>query len=905
MQVRRGVFAVLMVVGVMLCLPGRELEAQAGVIAGQVRRAGSAEPLPDVRIAVLSPAGQVIAAGRTNEQGQFRILNVGAGTYALRFTRIGVAEHTATAIVVDGETTQLDVALEGSAITLSAVQVTTSKTPEPVVYAPGSVAVISTEEIRTRPVVSTLDHVRAAPGLDIASHGVQSGNVVARGFNNIFSGALYMLSDHRIAGVPSLRVNLMHMVPATSDDIERIEVVLGPGSALYGPNTANGVLHLFTRSPLNGEGTVVSVSGGERDLRSGAFRTAHTLGDALGVKVSGEYLQANEWEHSDPGEITEPDFRIERWSGEGRVDWRVTDRLTSVFSVGRTHLGRGIELTGIGRAEVKDWAYTYYQARASQGNWFAQVYLNSSDAGETSLLTSGQPIIDRSRLLVAQLQHGYAMGERQRFTYGMDYLHTLPNTEGTIHGRYEDDDDVREIGAYLQSQTAITPRLDFVAAARIDDHNRLDKPVVSPRAALVFKPAINQAVRFTYNRAFSTPRSLDLFLDIDAGPFPNDALRQLGYGVRAQGAGGTGITFQRTDGGYVMRSPFAPLAAQPASPSQVLSADVPTMWDVGVGFLHAQGAFGTPGSPQAAGTRDFLRSLAPSNDDIVRLSRDVLSGQILPLESADIADVPVLRPTYTTTFEVGYKGALGNRLLLAADVWTSTRENFISALRPVTPLLLLERQSTEAFLVSRGVSQAQAAAIAAGMAQVPLGVVTSEDASTAPGRADFLVTYRNFGRLSLWGTDLSATMLLTNAWSLAGSASWMSEDVFETEGELITLNAPTVKLSTALGFRPERGAHGELRLRHNGDFPVLSAPYFATACIPDSELPTGWQRSGLEQACVESATLFDLTLGYRFGREDGTSVQLAVQNVLDKEYRSFPGAPEIGRMAVLRLRHEF
>ena len=84
----------------------------------------------------------------------------------------------------------------------------------------------------------------STPGVDIITQGVQSTNVVVRGFNNIFSGALYTLTDNRMAGVPSLRVNVMHFVPTTDEDLQRMEVVLGPGSALYGPNTANGVLHL-------------------------------------------------------------------------------------------------------------------------------------------------------------------------------------------------------------------------------------------------------------------------------------------------------------------------------------------------------------------------------------------------------------------------------------------------------------------------------------------------------------------------------------------------------------------------------------------------------------------------------------------------------------------------------------
>ncbi len=132
-------------------------------------------------------------------------------------------------------------------------------------------------EIQERPVQTPVEHLRAAPGVDIISEGIQATNVVVRGFNNIFSGALHALTDHRLAGVPSLRVNLLHFIPSNNEDIDRMEVVLGPGSALYGPNTANGVLHILTKSPLDS-----ASRGNHRDPgRRRAVRLAGVFPDLL------------------------------------------------------------------------------------------------------------------------------------------------------------------------------------------------------------------------------------------------------------------------------------------------------------------------------------------------------------------------------------------------------------------------------------------------------------------------------------------------------------------------------------------------------------------------------------------------------------------------------------------------
>ena len=94
-----------------------------------------------------------------------------------------------------------------------------------------------------------------------------------------------MLTDYRLAGVPSLRVNQMHWLPATDEDVDKMEVVLGPGSALYGPNTANGIVHVLTKSPLTSPGTSVTLGGGERSVRQASFRSAFLLGDDFGFKA--------------------------------------------------------------------------------------------------------------------------------------------------------------------------------------------------------------------------------------------------------------------------------------------------------------------------------------------------------------------------------------------------------------------------------------------------------------------------------------------------------------------------------------------------------------------------------------------------------------------------------------------
>src|SRR5678816_4692706 len=162
---------------------------------------------------------------------------------------------------------------------LEVVQTVASRAPEKVLDAPASVQVVSTQAVQERAAVNVADHVAALPGIDVARGGLVRSNIVARGFNNIFSGALMTLTDNRFAFVPSLRVNIPYLSPTTNEDIDHIEVVLGPGAALYGPNTASGVMSITTKSPFQGNGTTITVDGGNQDFLRGGFRFARILND--------------------------------------------------------------------------------------------------------------------------------------------------------------------------------------------------------------------------------------------------------------------------------------------------------------------------------------------------------------------------------------------------------------------------------------------------------------------------------------------------------------------------------------------------------------------------------------------------------------------------------------------------
>lgn len=871
--------------------------AQTGTLAGQVLDAQTSQPLANAQVQALQDGGAV-GGGLTDAQGRFRV-QLPVGTYTVRVELVGYRTETLGADeavqVLASQVTDLTIRLAESAFQLEQLVVTGRRTGEKALESPNNILIISGDRIQERTALTPVEHVKALPGVDVAQSGLTSSNVVARGFNNVFSGALLVITDNRYASVPSLRFNAHNMIAANQFDVERVEVLLGPAAALYGPNSASGVLHLITSSPIDDPGTKISLSSGSRNLAFGQFRTAWSPNERFGFKVSGQYFQGDEWEFDDPAEVAarqenpefpERDYDLERYGGEVRFDFRPSPGTEIIVNAGVNNLATGIEMTGIGSGQAQDWLYSYGQIRLNRGRFFAQAFMNQSDAGDTFLFRTNQPIVDKSRMMVAQVQHGFALGETQDFIYGVDLQRTEPRTEGTITGANEDDDNINEVGGYLHSETDLSENLKLVGALRVDYHNRLEDLVYSPRAALVFEPAVNQAFRLTYNRAFSTPTTNNLFLDIVAARVP--VFGPFAYDVRTKGVPESGFTFNDTCAGgvgnFCMYSPFAPQAGQLPANALPFWNDLISAVLTGAG---AQGLIPVLSNPGAApGDPDVASWLLRFNQE---------AGTFLP----DDGPEPIERilPTIYNTFELGYKGILGERLSVSVDLYSQQIKDFVGPLRTETPNVFYEPNSAGAFIIKRlqengllgtVVTQEEAEAIIRGMASIPVGTVAPDQVDSS----DLILSYRNFGDVDIWGSDFAMQFFATDRLSFTGNYSHVSEECvdFDDDGDCsgardVALNAPQNK--GALGLRwddQDRGYAFDTRVRFTEGFPMNSGVFIGD---------------------VDGYTVVDANLSYRLPFAPGASVGLTATNLFDNVHQEFVGAPFLGRMIMARMQYEF
>ncbi|HXH19893.1 MAG TPA: TonB-dependent receptor [Chitinophagales bacterium] len=945
-------------IGAMLFFSHFLIIAQPREISGIVKDA-TGKPIEHVSVSVKGTE----AGTMTGPDGKFSI-TMSEADAILVFSHIGYAEKE---VSVSNQNETLDITMEQSDVDLDAVVISASKKDEKLLDAPASVSVIPAKRIETQAGLTSADYLSATVGIDFMKTGLVSYNVITRGFNNTFSGDLLILTDNRISGVPSLKVNVHQLIPVNNQDIEKIEIVRGPGSALYGPNAANGVMHIITRSPLemnkNFE-TAVSFTGGERAVIKPELRHAGKISNKFGYKISASYLKADEWEYYDPrepepgdtmiygsvrdGQVFQPDstrppqpfdrdFNIRDYTADTRFDFKLTRDLKLIVNGGIAVLNN-IQMAEIGAGQGINWKYYYAQARLKWKELFIQYYLNSSNAGDTYIIPqvgdekpphNVQLLIDNSKLHVVQAQHSCKPVKKLELIYGADMLYTVPETGGSIHGRFDDKDNTLQAGGYIQAEYDIIPKLTLLGATRADKHSEMRGVFVSPRAALVYKPHSRHTLRATYNRAFSTPSTLNLFFDLSNGFIPN--------GINLRGIGNAhGYHYQRDDSGEPLF--ISPYTSQWYRVDD--KSDNPVFFDgmlnILAGAMAAQTGF--PASTVDALLDSIVNGIAGDNGTIsavghvpVNIISLLNTGDMMQskYDLSTLSDIEPLENSVTQTWEIGYKGMLFDRLSFTADFYHTRVNNYISPVTLATASVMfnpadvvgalgvpspggalydnLQKPSgfggsydelltglidgrytdpTGAIPSMPGTSWDEIAVILAGASsQIPIGSVTPVDDMV---NSDIILTYVNLGDMDVSGMDLGFNLRAAGDFHIAGGYSYMSKNKFDMEGAqlgYVALNAPRHKLFVAPEYAAEKiGLTARVTWRWQDGFPA---------------------NSGIYIGYVKAANFIDIHVSYRLHFSKQTVITLDAQNILNYKHRGLPYAAEIGRLVLGKISHTF
>jgi outer membrane receptor for ferrienterochelin and colicins len=547
--------------------------AQTGVLAGTVVGPEGA-PIRGAQVAVSGTSLGAIS----NDAGAFAVRAVPAGTHLVTVTRMGFATAIREDVVIRADqTTTVEFRLSSAALDLAGVVVSASRRAERLTEAPATVTRVDAAEVNIVGGNSFSAALKQIQGLDYIQIGATTSAVNARGFNSSFNNRMLMLEDNRVSVLPEsgLPVGLFTTTPRI--DVAGVEVIVGPGAALYGADASNGVLSIQTKDPLDFPGTTVEVSTGfldkEGDGERGTynnvqFRQAGVIGN-IGYKLTGEHQRVDEFENRltyvSGGQTYDEigvDFNSKLTRGQGSVIYYGGQNRLELS--GGMSINDGVGQTNVGRNQFDGWTYNFLQLQGSTPHWYVNLYRNQSQSGDSYAINRfsvnrQSPQFDgmtdeevkkqsdwpsNGRLYAAEVQNNFTVSDLlggdgnplldTHLVWGVQIRRDVVSSDRQWLTDRFDDEDVRigTMGAYAQSRTPIHAMVDAVLALRVDMHDNYDTQV-SPKAGLVVTPDPNHAFRFTYNRAFKSPTILQTnFWIPDFTPFVGVFGNTQGFTVR-------------------------------------------------------------------------------------------------------------------------------------------------------------------------------------------------------------------------------------------------------------------------------------------------------------------------------------------------------------------------------------
>jgi outer membrane receptor for ferrienterochelin and colicins len=820
------------------------------------------------------------------------------------------------------------------------VIVSASRRVEKLQEAPAAVSVLNAEQLsNSGGAVSPIRALINTPGVELQQQTGQRINLALRGSSGVFSTGVFPMLDYRSLISPGLEFFDSQNSPINNIDLERIEVVLGPGSALYGPDVTSGVVHFISKSPFKHPGTTAELIYGERNTTKVAIRHAsHNEDNTFGYKINARYGSGQDFvldpNNADDQKILKnfkTEIRRAKITPEGAVDTENDGPLlltteqkqlpdywagmvnTSLYfrpkngmeiiTSGGWNAGKAIFYNELGEGVSHSNEY-WAQVRFNYKGWFAQTYYIKNDGGNDS-----NPVyLNRTGLIVplershyeAQLQYNFDLPNLldSEWTLGVDFRNALSDTQNHVYGRFEDDDDYVILGGYAQGKFKMGEKFDMFLAGRYDGYNFTNEKTFSPRAALVYKLNENHNFRVSYNRAANPIPASDIYFDLPIQRVPGvlDIWNMGGKNPYTFGANPQidwlipGVPNTNFKDGFP------------------LSAAYSFVNDNVIEQLVAIGGKDPSLAPIVPLIESLLRGNTPDGFSPVS-SFDEKGNTLLPEDGETVLISRV------SALEFGYKGLFWDKLALGFDIY-HLRSTAGGGFTQVSPMVNIEdlpnnlgnsvqskiEPQLEQALISMGQPQPVAQAIATKVGEVlndaynaggqgfldelskaglPFhGVVPTEQApiGNIPKLIYGYIT-RDPDKINTnWGFETHSKYYFSDIFTTYFNYTWFNR----SSGEPGDLNFPQNKIRWGMSYQPEKGIVGSVSYQWNQAYKSNQTTF---------------------PGRIDALSVFDVMAGYNFN--NGLKIHLSAVNLFNNEFRALPGMPRIGRTFTTRLLYDF
>lgn len=407
-----------------------------------------------------------------------------------------------SAVSVHAAATQMARLTDLSLEQLGDIEVTSvSRHAERLADAAASIFVISAEDIRRSGARTLPEALRLAPNLQVAQTNAGSYAVSARGFNNAIGNKLLVLIDGRTVYTPLFSGVFWDSQSVMLEDIERIEVISGPGATLWGANAVNGVINVISRTARNTQGTLVSAGVGNRD-RGAAVRYGAKLGDDGYFRIYGKAfdLQNTKAENG----ISRPDG-LQRSQVGFRADWGLERRNFTVQ--GDAYDGESEERLPGGPVKVSgvNLLARWNEQMDSGSNFRLQAYFDRSERQDMTGFQGNADTFD------VEFQHGIPLG-RHKVLWGGGYRHSrdeIPDTLPPLAFVFVPQSrSLSWENIFVQDAIKLGSTVELTLGLKMESNDYTGREYL-PSARLAWKPSDNQLVWGAASRAVRAPARLD------------------------------------------------------------------------------------------------------------------------------------------------------------------------------------------------------------------------------------------------------------------------------------------------------------------------------------------------------------------------------------------------------------
>jgi iron complex outermembrane receptor protein len=384
-----------------------------------------------------------------------------------------------------------------------------------------AVYVLTGDDIRRSGATSIPEALRLVPGVSVARINANEWAVTARGHNGRFANKLLVVIDGRTAYSPFFGGVLWDQQAVALDNIERIEVVRGPGGTIWGANAVNGVINIITRSAYDASGTLVSGRAGSDGDRRIAVRHGGEVGRAARYRISGQarrhgaFVNEAGGDGHDDWSMASAAFRLERRTGASArwmldasaYDGEFGGEILQYYTYPTDFGVRNADASASGGHVLTEW---------SGGRWrttkvTVRAFYNRDERDEV-ILAEERDTGD------AELQVRHEWGSRHEIMWGLGARISRAAFDGseTAGVRVSPRTDHRWSG-FLQDDITLTPQWRLVVGSKFE-HNSYSGMEVQPNVRLAWSPAAERLGWVAVSRAVRTPAFFTTYTEFNGHP---------------------------------------------------------------------------------------------------------------------------------------------------------------------------------------------------------------------------------------------------------------------------------------------------------------------------------------------------------------------------------------------------